>query len=48
MNFLEETENTNTNIEHSLWCEKYRPTSLSDYVGNDVSEGKGKAIYQRK
>lgn len=35
MNFLEETsinENTNTN---SIWAERYRPTSLSDYVGND-------------
>ena len=42
MNFLEETENTNTNIEHSLWCEKYRPTSLADYVGNEVLKEKVK------
>jgi DNA polymerase III delta prime subunit len=42
MNFLEETsinENTNTN---SIWAERYRPTSLSDYVGNDVLKEKVK------
>jgi DNA polymerase III delta prime subunit len=22
--------------EHTLWCEKYRPTKLSEYVGNDI------------
>ena len=35
MNFLEETEPTQTNSEHTLWCEKYRPSNLADYVGND-------------
>jgi DNA polymerase III delta prime subunit len=42
MNFLEETsvsDNTNTN---SIWAERYRPTSLSDYVGNDVLKEKVK------
>lgn len=35
MNFLEETETVNINNEHTLWCEKYRPSNLADYVGND-------------
>lgn len=35
MNFLEETEVVETNNEHTLWCEKYRPSNLADYVGND-------------
>ena len=40
MNFLEETEQTNTNAEHTLWCEKYRPTKLENYVGNDTLKEK--------
>lgn len=35
MNFLEETETVNINSEHTLWCEKYRPSNLVDYIGND-------------
>jgi len=42
MNFLEDTEKQNSNVEHSLWCEKYRPTKLEDYVGNDVLKEKVK------
>ena len=28
-------ENDVTNIQHSLWCEKYRPVHLNDYIGNE-------------
>lgn len=42
MNFLEDTEKQDGNVEHSLWCEKYRPTKLEDYVGNDVLKEKVK------
>jgi replication factor C small subunit len=42
MNFLEDTEKQNSNVEHSLWCERYRPTKLEDYVGNDVLKEKVK------
>ena len=33
MAFFEETNKINTN--NSLWVEKYRPSKLSEYVGND-------------
>jgi len=33
MNFLQETEQSSET--HSLWVEKYRPTKLEDYVGNE-------------
>ena len=26
--------------EHTLWVEKYRPTSLEGYIGNDLIVGK--------
>jgi replication factor C small subunit len=42
MNFLEENEKKTENVEHSLWCEKYRPTKLEDYVGNDTLKEKVK------
>jgi replication factor C small subunit len=29
-------ENNITKREHTLWCEKYRPTNLSTYVGNET------------
>lgn len=39
MNFLEETEQTNSFVtsinSHTIWCEKYRPETLEDYVGNE-------------
>lgn len=39
MNFLEETEQTNSSVtsinSHTIWCEKYRPETLEDYVGNE-------------
>jgi replication factor C small subunit len=38
MNFLEEnTEapSASPNKNHTIWCEKYRPTVLNEYVGNE-------------
>ncbi len=37
MSFLEDTEVSVSDIrqQHSLWVEKYRPTDLDNYVGND-------------
>lgn len=35
MSFFEETKKTNTKKNNSLWCEKYRPQNLDEYVGND-------------
>ncbi len=41
MNFLEETEQpVETKKSHGLWVEKYRPSKLSDYVGNDTLKAK--------
>ena len=28
------------NIKHTLWVEKYRPTSLDNYIGNDHLKSK--------
>lgn len=42
MNFLEDTEAVNKSSEHSLWCEKHRPTKLDEYVGNDSLKEKVK------
>jgi len=42
MNFLEDSEKQTNNVEHTLWCEKYRPTKLEDYVGNDTLKEKVK------
>jgi replication factor C small subunit len=42
MNFLEETQTTDNSHEHTLWVEKYRPSDLDDYVGNDVLKQKVK------
>jgi len=43
--FLEETESDNkvsVNDDHSLWVEKYRPTKLENYIGNDTLKAKVK------
>lgn len=42
MNFLEEETTNVSNIQstHSLWVERYRPTKLEDYVGNDLLKAK--------
>src|SRR5690242_14629590 len=26
--------------QHSLWCERYRPTTLENYIGNEQMKGK--------
>jgi DNA polymerase III delta prime subunit len=43
--FLEETESDNkvsVNDDHSLWVEKYRPTKLENYIGNETLKAKVK------
>lgn len=45
--FLEESEQFVENVstrgrENSLWCEKYRPTKLDNYIGNDDLKAKAK------
>ena len=37
MGFFEDTGNTKQELKkkHTLWCEKYRPDHLDDYVGNE-------------
>lgn len=42
MNFLEETQTAESTSEHSLWCEKYRPSKLDEYVGNETLKEKVK------
>ena len=34
------------NKEHTLWVEKYRPTNLEDYIGNDALVNKVKAYLE--
>lgn len=41
--FLEDTEEetpSRANSENTLWCERYRPTKLNDYIGNDILKQK--------
>ena len=33
--FFEEVSHTNDEKVHSLWVEKYRPTTLENYIGNE-------------
>lgn len=41
MGFFEQTEKNETNkANHNLWTEKYRPSKLEDYVGNEHLKGK--------
>lgn len=47
MEFLEEPSNPITN-NHSLWVEKYRPTTLSDFVGNDALKEFVKRMIEKK
>lgn len=45
MSFLQETE-SNSNVgfnkrtEHTIWVEKYRPSKLENYIGNDILKNK--------
>lgn len=41
MNFLEDTPiEQPTKDENTIWCEKYRPATLADYIGNDHLKSK--------
>ena len=40
MNFLAEEKSEPVVNNHSIWVEKYRPSVLSDYVGNDTLKAK--------
>ena len=42
MNFLAEEKSEPVANNHSIWVEKYRPSVLSDYVGNDTLKAKVK------
>jgi type IV secretory pathway VirB4 component len=42
MNFLEEEKSEPTVNNHSIWAEKYRPSKLEDYVGNETLKAKVK------
>jgi DNA polymerase III delta prime subunit len=42
MKFIEEENNEQTQNNHTLWCERYRPSKLSDYVGNETLKAKVK------
>lgn len=33
--FFESVENYKDQKDHSLWCERYRPIALEDYIGNE-------------
>jgi len=33
-------------LEHSLWVEKYRPTSLDSYIGNDHLKSKVSVYFE--
>ena len=40
MNFLEEEKSEPAVNNHSIWCERHRPSKLEDYVGNDTLKAK--------
>lgn len=42
MNFLEDADESQSKVDssHTIWAEKYRPTKLSGYVGNDSLKAK--------
>jgi DNA polymerase III delta prime subunit len=42
MNFLAEEKSELVANTHTLWCERYRPNKLEDYVGNDTLKAKVK------
>jgi DNA polymerase III delta prime subunit len=42
MNFLAEEKSELVVNNHTLWCERYRPNKLEDYVGNDTLKAKVK------
>ncbi len=42
MNFLEEEKSEPAVNNHSIWCERHRPSKLEDYVGNETLKAKVK------
>jgi len=40
MSFITEDITENVKNNHTLWCERYRPNKLADYVGNDTLKTK--------
>lgn len=42
MNFLEEEKSEPDVNNHTIWCERHRPSKLEDYVGNDTLKAKVK------
>ena len=42
MNFLEEEKSESEANNHSIWCERHRPSKLEDYVGNETLKAKVK------
>lgn len=42
MNFITEESSESEVNNHTIWCERHRPTKLSDYVGNDTLKAKVK------
>ena len=40
MNFLEEEKSEPAVNNHTIWCERHRPSKLEDYVGNDTLKAK--------
>lgn len=42
MNFLAEEKSEPVVNNHSIWCERHRPSKLEDYVGNDTLKAKVK------
>jgi replication factor C small subunit len=45
MSFFENIDDKST---HTIWCERYRPTVLEDYVGNDTLKAKVSGYIQNK
>ena len=42
MNFLTEEPSESAVNNHTIWCERHRPSKLEDYVGNDTLKAKVK------
>ena len=45
MSFIEQTKEK---VNNSLWVEKYRPSKLSEYVGNDHLKAKVEGYFIRQ
>jgi DNA polymerase III delta prime subunit len=49
MSFIvEDEESSAPKKENSLWCERYRPTKLEDYIGNDDLKEKCKEYLEKQ